>query len=427
MLMKNKAICTFIEELIILSLLILIYYSGIKRAPFHPDESQWIATSYVFEDYFSGNFTSPHWNELGWTVDQPPLPRYLIGFGRWIGGIGDSELNKPRNFSVDFSTNSTQGRLPIDQLLFWSRFPMGMLAVISIFMGYIILKIAVGKFPAYIWLGLCFISTYFLSTLSRAMAESSLLACIVAIMLITYKLLKISEINELIKSKQFYIYFLVLGFVIGLAGSSKLNGASALAAGFVLSIVIAFKIKQSNTAKIRILFFSMLILMLSSFTSFVTLNPYLWPDPLNRASRMLFNRIYIMSVQEENYPESKIEGLDNRIVLISNAIFQKYAAIDSNDFFIMNIIFSIIGFSFLSVKSSQYLKNLHSNPAPISILMVCVATSFPPLLTPLNWDRYYLIPIFFSTIFIAIGIWWSLYFLYNFFSKLISKQRFSIV
>jgi hypothetical protein len=40
------------------------------------------------------------------------------------------------------------------------------------------------------------------------------------------------------------------------------------------------------------------------------------------------------------------------------------------------------------------------------LLLFVVATATPALLTPLDWDRYYLLPLFFSTALIAAGLTW---------------------
>ena len=40
------------------------------------------------------------------------------------------------------------------------------------------------------------------------------------------------------------------------------------------------------------------------------------------------------------------------------------------------------------------------------VLLVGIITAGPSFLTPLDWERYYLLPIFFSTLFIAVAIAW---------------------
>jgi hypothetical protein len=423
--MRKKPAWKCVENVIFFSLLIYFYCSNLKSITFYPDESQWIATSSVFEAFVNGNFKSPLFKESYWTITQPPLPRYIIGLGRTMGGFGISDLNVPWDFWKDFKTNIDEGRMPSNQLLWWSRLPMAILAAMSIFAVLCLIKIMAGRGPAYIWVGLSLISSYFLFTLGRAMGESPLLASIVLIMLITNKLLQVSD-NELKKTWLLYLYIVYLGVGIGLAESSKLNGISALAAGFLLSIIILFRKFQSRTLKIRFGLITILILIFTSQFTFFLINPYLWPDPLNREKTMFYHRVYEMINQKVKNPSVIIEGVVDHIEVDTTRIFQSYAAIHFNGFIFLNIFFFLIGISYILVKSFQYLKHRQDNPAWIAILIVGACSSFPPLFTPLDWDRYYLLPVFFSTIFIAIGIWLSILFVYTLILKMHVRQASSI-
>jgi 4-amino-4-deoxy-L-arabinose transferase-like glycosyltransferase len=270
-----------------------------------------------------------------------------------MGGFGISDLNVPWDFWKDFKTNIDEGRMPSSQLLWWSRLPMAILAAMSIFAVLCLIKIMAGRGPAYIWVGLSLISSFFLLTLGRAMGESPLLASIVLIMLITNKLLQVSD-NELKKPWLLYLYIVYLGVGIGLAESSKLNGISALAAGFLLSIIILFRKFQSRTLKIRFGLITILILIFTSQFTFFLINPYLWPDPLNREKTMFYHRVYEMINQQVKNPSVIIEGVVDHIEVDTTRIFQSYAAIHFNGFIFLNIFFFLIGISYILVKSFQY-------------------------------------------------------------------------
>ena len=94
-----------IKNVLIFSIIISVYFSGINEVPFHPDESEWIATSFVFEAFLTGDFTSALWDDSHWNLTQPQLPRYFIGFGHWIGGIKSSDLNDFWDWNSDYETN----------------------------------------------------------------------------------------------------------------------------------------------------------------------------------------------------------------------------------------------------------------------------------------------------------------------------------
>ena len=80
---------------LLLCLLLVVFCSGIETVSFHSDESQWIATSSVFEAFIKGNFDSPLWNEPYWNLTQPQLARYTIALGRLAGGYHVRDLNRP--------------------------------------------------------------------------------------------------------------------------------------------------------------------------------------------------------------------------------------------------------------------------------------------------------------------------------------------
>jgi hypothetical protein len=103
--MTKKLIWRIVESVLVFFVLIYCYCSNIKSITFHPDEASWIATSYYFELFTKGNTSSALWDESVWTKSFSPIPRYLIGIGRSIGGFEISELNKPWDFQKDKNTN----------------------------------------------------------------------------------------------------------------------------------------------------------------------------------------------------------------------------------------------------------------------------------------------------------------------------------
>ena len=42
----------------------------------------------------------------------------------------------------------------------------------------------------------------------------------------------------------------------------------------------------------------------------------------------------------------------------------------------------------------------------LAILVVAAVTALPPLLTPLDWDRYYMYPVIFVSVSVSIGLGW---------------------
>jgi hypothetical protein len=208
------------------------------------------------------------------------------------------------------------------------------------------------------------------------------------------------------KPGKLYFYFLLLGITIGLAESSKLNGLAAIAGGFMLVLIIGARMRQTRTMKIRFGLISILIVSFSSQLTFIALNPYLWVDPLIKTKTMFFNRLFEMNGQMNSFTDARIQGFDQHIKVVTLRIFQTYSSIHFDGVLWINIIVFLIGLTYLVVKADQYLKYIHPESVSTAILFVGATSSFPSLFTPLDWDRYYLLPVYFSTLVITIGIWW---------------------
>ncbi|HKY55157.1 MAG TPA: hypothetical protein VJM08_12660, partial [Anaerolineales bacterium] len=102
-------------------ILFLVYLSGLGKVEFHPDESQWIATSDIFEAYVRMEFNSEAWDQYYLILHQPPVACYTIGIGRFIGGYRRPDLNPPWNFERGRQFNERVGAVPSNGLLWWSR------------------------------------------------------------------------------------------------------------------------------------------------------------------------------------------------------------------------------------------------------------------------------------------------------------------
>ncbi len=57
--MNKKQFLDILISLILITILAVSYFLGIGKTEFHRDESQWIGSSQVFEEFFTGKFNSP--------------------------------------------------------------------------------------------------------------------------------------------------------------------------------------------------------------------------------------------------------------------------------------------------------------------------------------------------------------------------------
>ena len=418
---KERTLAIF-EYLIVLCLVLFVFFSDFQEITFHVDESHWIATSSYFDALLEGDFSSDTWRVSHATLTQPPAARYVIGLGRMIGGLSSSELNTIWDYSLSDQENAENGAIPSAELLYWSRFPMRVLASISILIGFFILRKVGGRIPGYIWIVLSLISQYFLLQLRRAMSESPLLFFIALILLVSYWILKNASHQQQsqLENKdasppggRMFVYFTMLGVLIGLAGAVKLNGLSALVGGIVLAVLAVSRYNISKTLKCRYAIIFIWIMVITSQAVFVAINPFLWRDLLNRIYRLFSTRLYEMNSQQQAFAEVRISGLSNRILMVGRSIFERYASLRFFGSIWVNLAFTIVGLIYVFRQFVNYFRNRFYNPAAVVILLVGFVTAGPSLLTPLDWDRYYLLPVFFTTLLICIGIWRVLSLLYQ--------------
>ncbi len=403
--MKTKApyLQTTLGTAFLICLLAAFYLSGIKTVKFHPDESHWIASSVVFEEFFTAQFDSPYFERSYWTVTQPPLARYVIGMGRRIGGYSWADLPGDWDFELSTDANEQKGAVPSDNLLWWARLPMALFAIISIMIGFVLIREAADQIAAIVWIALNINSSYLLLHLRHAMGESTLLLCVTIVTYLSYRILLLLETEKRIRAWKLFSWLSLLGIVVGAAGAAKLNGLSALLAGVGLAFMVIIKCKGSIFRKLLFGFFAASVVILFSLISFIGLNPYLWPAPAARTQLMVQHRLDEMENQQQRYSETKIDGLTERVWVVSDRIFQAHAAINFKRSFIINIPLFLVGLYTILKKFRDVWSKKLIYPAPMAIVLVGIAVATPPLFTPLDWARYYLLPVFFTTIVIAIG------------------------
>jgi hypothetical protein len=260
----------------------------------------------------------------------------------------------------------------------------------------------------YIWLFLTLANEWLISALQRAMGESPLLFNIVIAMLVGSLAIKYYKID----GKSNYaslLWLMVFGIFTGLAGQSKLNGLAIFPAGIVILILLTLKCIPH--LRWRYFLIGLIGLIIFTFIFFVGPNPFLWSNPIGRTIQTLQYRIDIMhGYQAAFFPEIVVKGWRDNIRIDIIQIFINLTPIKFVNSQYLKMILACLGFCVLfSVSWSSYVKKSSlMNAGALSILLVGILASLPNLFTPLNIDRYFLLPVYFASIFIAIGFDWLL-------------------
>jgi hypothetical protein len=407
----------WIERLVVLIFLGAVYLNGVESVPFQPDESHTIHTSVYFETFFHGDFSSQLWSENYWTLTQPPLSRYWVGLGRRLGGYTSENLIGPWDWYQDEAYNLAAGNMPSVDLLWWSRLPMVVLAIFSGWFIFLLVREIGGVIGGYTWVGLYASSTYFLVQLRRALSEASLLAFTALAALLVWQALESRRKASLkggvgagtakIGWQGYFVWLVCAGAACGLAGATKLNGMASVAGIFALASAAAwfgrriFPERRWFETAVR----GAILPVLSALLVFVAVNPYLYTDPLTRIGRMIKWRGQEMEVQVARFPHQLIPE-NGHLVVICERIFKTYAVLQFPAAMWVNLALALAGAVVIGKYLVAWIRGEGGSAAMASLafLTIFAPAALLVFVTPLDWERYYLMGILFATGLIAIAV-----------------------
>ncbi len=413
------------EYLLIFTALLGFYLYHIQTALFHPDEANRIATSDAFEEFFNGRFNSRVWKKTYWTLTQPPVTRYWTGLGRRLGGYIPSDFQDLWVDGLEYTRiNGETAANVTPRLLWWSRLPMAVLAALSVLvLFYLSVKVS-GRLAGYLVAGLFLGSYYFNQLLPRAMGEAPLLAAILAAWFAGYRALTAWEnvawqpaADRKRHALRALFWFGLMGLLCGIAGASKMNGAS-IAIGAGLLCLLMPLVRRGNLTRayrLRFLFLSGGLLALMAFAGFVGPNPFLYSDVALRTTQMLDNRFVEMEHQLSENPNDAITTPAQRLSAISFCVLQDCTPLRFYAGRFINLAFFLVGAAVLLAAAWRWLKGTsmpeaHTQASISSTvtLAIAISASVPVLLTPINWNRYFMLPTVFVLVCVAVGIAWIL-------------------
>lgn len=417
-----------LEGMVVFSILGLVYGQHVNKAPLHADESDWIASSCYWEALWNRDFKEPRWlagealetkyrppewaNRLlpaiatghvwsahYWTLTQPPVTRYIVALGRLAGGYSIDGLNIPWNFSAGRTTNSQIGAQPLPDLLWYSRAVMSAIAAIAGLVLFLLVRNIAGAAAGYAFVLLYTASPYLLTTLRRAMSEAPLLLFTVLFVWAGARHLTASAAQPVSRLRT-TIWLVTAGLATGLAGATKINGLLLGAAGVALCAAAAREIHPWN---IRLRTFALWtgVFVFAVGFAFTIVNPFLYPNPPSRTLALFLFRRWYMTYQAANIDiQAAIPDLHARLCIVPRRLFEDHMAVH---WWPINALFSGIGLYVLGRSAWQWWHRRSGHPASFAILAAASVTVPPALMTPLDWERYYLYPVIFIHIGIAIG------------------------
>ncbi|MEK6256718.1 MAG: phospholipid carrier-dependent glycosyltransferase, partial [Chloroflexota bacterium] len=198
---------------------------GVSLIPFHPDETSILYQSRDFESLLSNPAS------LAWNPDTPddydqtyrllngPLPKYVLGLARRLGGYAAELVSIDWNWSLSWDENVAAGALPSDELLSAARLLNTLLLSAAMPLMYFSAK-QLGGTPTGIAAAALFGSNALLLLHARrAMSEAAL------IFVIAFSLW--AMLNARVRPW-------LLGLAVGLAVTAKLSAAPLVLIGLIV-------------------------------------------------------------------------------------------------------------------------------------------------------------------------------------------------
>jgi len=395
---------TRLEPAAVLLVIGLALFTRLDDIAFHVDESCKISYSAPFDALVAGRFTDPIWRTREDRYLNPVLTYYVVGAARRIGGYGPDRLNHPWDFAVSDRENARLGRMPEPRLLWWSRAGVTAAACAGVFTLFLLMMRASRRWAACLWLGLTLTSPFLRTALRQALNEGVLVAAIALVMWSLSRALERFDRHAgpgIPWSAMGWIA--AAGLCAGLAAQTKLNGGAAAAGAWLVVMLAAARWQASWRSIVRTLLLSTVILAACSACAFIGTNPSLWPHPPRESLRMVRARAEVMNVQVMQFRHEAIVGVEERLRRVPVEVLHTRAAFPGGP---LNLVFFIVGAGASLAALGSWLRARDDNHARVVLTVVGAIVSAPGLLTPLDWPRYYVLPVIFSSVQIVFGVEW---------------------
>lgn len=395
-----------LESLIALAVIAAAFYPGLAGLRFHVDESHWIGLSAPFEAFAGGRFSDPVWQERQDKAINATVTYYVIGAARRLGGYTPDRLNRPWRWSIPREVNVAEGRMPEPGLLWWSRAGVTTMAIVALWVLFIVLRSAAGRPTAWTWLALAVVSPYLRDTLRHAMNEGVLLCWIAIAAYATFRALPhLDRSDDAPGARRRAAAWLATGaMAAGLAAQTKLNGSLA-AAGMIAVVVLAtMRVPGHWAVRLRRAGVAALLIGGLSFTAFVAANPSMWPDPVRESVRGVRARAEVTEAQSHVPDGRRLQGTPGRATIVLRRIFADYALVPLRA---AGPILFAAGAGAAIAGLFDWTRRRHCNHALASLVVVGAAVSLPMLLTPLDRPRFYMLPVVYFGMATTAGLVWT--------------------
>ncbi len=413
---RLAVILSFIKRLLpFLWVILLAGYvlSGVALVPFHADEATIIYTSrdYAFlflqHDFdkvkYSESPANPAEQEL--RLLNGTVTRYLIGLAWHSQGLTVDDVNEQWDWGADWNYNQTTGHVPTPELLLIARWSSAIVLAASVVVVFALGQNVGGNWTAYLASLYYALNPAVLLNGRRAMMESPFLFFSLLTVLATVLLLR----------KPTWPRALLLGLAAGLALVSKhtaLFTVAVMFGGILLYLVYqSVRSKDESNPVDHILLPFLVIAVAITIGVFLLLNPAWWDDPIGRAQKVLELREELLAGQTGvfgGYPDfsEKLAGFLRQALLVlpqyyevngwQNWIGDQISRYEASPWRGVSVGGSVLGALLLCVMMAAGFgslireRSIAGSTRWIVGIWIITMVLTTLLLTPLEWQRYYL-------------------------------------
>lgn len=263
--------------------------AGTAEVPFHGDESTQI---YMSRDYayqfiqhdlnqltYSDNPTSPTEQQL--RLINGTVNKYLIGLAWHINGMSLADINEQWDWGADWNYNQQNNHAPTPALLLSSRWPSSLLLAAGVAVMFALGQALGGRWTPYITSLYYALNPALLLNGRRAMMEGSFIFFSLLVLLVAIWLLQHPSLRRAI----------LLGIVSGFALASKHTAVFTVVAVFAAILFYLMYQSVSSEDDDSVVDYVLLPYLgfaaIATFGVFFALNPAWWGDPAARAQTVL--------------------------------------------------------------------------------------------------------------------------------------------
>lgn len=254
----------------------LYILAGVRFVPLHGDETTQIFMGRDFYYHVQGQTERiwyQDWDQLDGDeaseqqlrLINGTLPKYLFGAVAYLSGYRLEEINQQWAWGSGWQWNHTHGHVPPRDLLLRARLASASLLAVSAVGIFLCGYQLNGRGVAYLASAYYVLNPAVLVNGRRAMMEGSLLAFTVLAVLIALQLLQTRR----------WWHYALLGVVSGLAVASKHTAAITIVITFAVCGIVSLWSRTQRTRNV----FNLVIAGLLALIVFLSLNPAWWSQP----------------------------------------------------------------------------------------------------------------------------------------------------